>query len=90
MDAFRAGRFNGAGEDTSWVFSTLVEETDPYYYLTDLPGYLAIQDKIDSDWQDERAWDRKCLLNIARMGKFSSDRTINEYAREIWGILPVV
>jgi len=90
MDAFRAGRFNGAGEDTSWVFSTLVEETDPYYYLTDLPSYLEIQDKIDSDWQDERAWDRKCLLNIARMGKFSSDRTINEYAREIWGILPVV
>ena len=90
MDAFRAGRFNGAGEDTSWVFSTLVEETDPYYYLADLPGYLAIQDRIDADWLDEKAWDRKCLLNIARMGKFSSDRTINEYAREIWGILPVV
>ena len=90
MDAFRSGRFNGAGDDTSWVFSMLVEETDPYYYLADLPSYLAIQDRIDADWKDEEAWDRKCLLNIARMGKFSSDRTISEYAREIWGILPVI
>ncbi len=37
-----------------------------------------------------RAWNRKSLLNIARMGKFSSDRTVNEYAREIWKIKPAV
>ncbi len=89
MDAFRAGRFNVPGCDASWVYTTLVEREDPFYYLADLEEYLDIQDRIDNDWNDKTSWDRKCLLNIARMGKFSSDRTVAEYAREIWGITPV-
>ena len=89
MDAFRAGRFNVPGCDASWVYTTLVEREDPFYYLADLEEYLDIQDRIDTDWNNNTSWDRKCLLNIARMGKFSSDRTVAEYAREIWGITPV-
>jgi len=90
MDAFRAGRFNVPGCDCSWVYSMLVEHHDPFYYLADLEEYLDIQDRIDADWNNQAEWDRKCLLNIARMAKFSSDRTVAEYAREIWGITPVV
>ncbi len=90
MDAFRAGRFNVPGCDCTWVYSMLVENHDPFYYLADLGEYLDIQDRIDADWNNPGEWDRKCLLNIARMGKFSSDRTVAEYARDIWGITPVV
>jgi len=90
MDAFRAGRFNVPGCDCSWVYSMLVEHHDPFYYLADLEEYLDIQDRIDADWNNQAEWDRKCLLNIARMAKFSSDRTVAEYARELWGITPVV
>jgi starch phosphorylase len=45
---------------------------------------------VDVDYRDRAAWNRKALLNIARMGKFSSDRTIVEYARDIWKIRPAV
>ena len=90
MDAFKSGRFNTPGCDSTWVYSMLVENEDPFHYLADLEEYLDIQDQIDKDWNSPKTWDVKCLMNIARMGKFSSDRTVAEYARDIWGITPVV
>jgi starch phosphorylase len=54
--------------------------------LADLRDYMDTQDKIDALYRDEIAWDKKALLNVACSGKFSSDRTIAEYASEIWKI----
>jgi starch phosphorylase len=49
-----------------------------------------VQQQVDIEYRDRAAWSRKALLNIARMGKFSSDRTVAEYARDVWKIKPAV
>ena len=54
----------------------------------DLRSYIEVQDKVSALYKKTREWDRKALLNVARSGKFSSDRTIREYAEDIWHISP--
>jgi starch phosphorylase len=61
---------------------------DQYFVLADLVPYMQAQDKIDKLYRDQKAWHRMALANIAGSSKFSSDRTIREYATEIWGIKP--
>jgi starch phosphorylase len=68
------------------VFDGLLDPNDPYLLLKDLKAYLACQQLVDRAYHDQDDWHRRALLNVARMGKFSSDRAILEYAREIWGI----
>jgi starch phosphorylase len=74
----------------AWVREILLDENDEYVHLADLPAYLAAQQTIDEEYHDQSGWARKAILNVARMGKFSSDRTVAEYARDIWDIKPVV
>jgi starch phosphorylase len=62
---------------------------DPYFVLKDLPEYIEAQKKIDLAYRDPKKWHRMALINIATSGKFSSDRTIAEYAKEIWEIKPL-
>ncbi len=59
---------------------------DNYYLLLDLPGYVDTKLRALADTRDRKAFSRKCLLNIAASGCFSSDRTIEQYAEEIWNI----
>jgi starch phosphorylase len=61
---------------------------DQYFVLKDFPEYIKAQEKIDLAYRDQTQWHRMALLNIAASGKFSSDRTIGEYAKEIWNIKP--
>ncbi len=65
-------------------------QADQYFILKDLPMYIDAQAKIDADYRDQKKWSRMALINIASSGKFSSDRTIHDYAKEIWNIKPVV
>lgn len=65
------------------------ERGDQYYVLYDFKSYAEAQERIDQDYRDRRGWARKCLANLANSGGFSSDRTISEYAREIWHIRPI-
>ncbi len=62
---------------------------DQYFVLKDLPSYIEAQAKIDAAYRDQKKWTQMSLINIANSGKFSSDRTIHEYAKEIWNIKPV-
>jgi starch phosphorylase len=90
LDAFLGDRLSpGSPGKFSWVFWSLVDRPDPYYHLADLEAYLAAQEEAARLFQDRHAWARKAVLNVARMGKFSSDRTIREYARDIWKVTPV-
>ena len=52
--------------------------------LADFDSYVAAQKKVAEEYQDRNNWARKAILNIARSGKFSSDRTIEDYVRDIW------
>jgi starch phosphorylase len=90
LDAFLGDRLSpGSPGKFSWVFWSLVDRPDPYFHLADLEAYLAAQEEVARLYQDRQAWARKAVLNVARMGKFSSDRTIREYARDIWKVAPV-
>lgn len=70
------------------IVDSLLEFNDHYMLLADLRDFIGTQEKVDLLYRDETAWDTKALLNVARSGKFSSDRTIAEYARDIWHIEP--
>jgi starch phosphorylase len=59
---------------------------DPYLCLADFRSYSDAQEKIDAAYRDKPRWARMAIMNTARVGKFSSDRTIHEYAREIWNL----
>jgi starch phosphorylase len=61
---------------------------DNYLLLADYSSYIASQDEVDALYQQPQEWARTSILNTAAMGKFSSDRTISEYASEIWNIKP--
>ena len=68
------------------IYSSLMEYGDQYFVLEDFENYRKTQRDINRDYKDRITWAKKMLINIANAGKFSSDRTILEYANEIWGI----
>jgi glycogen phosphorylase len=57
-------------------------------HLADLTSYVKAQEQLGELYADPEKWARKAILNVAASGKFSSDRTIAEYASEIWGVKP--
>lgn len=67
---------------------TLIYGGDPYFHFADFSAYADAQERAEHDFRETRVWNRRALLNVARMGKFSSDRTIQQYARDIWKIPP--
>ena len=89
MDALASDRFCPNEQGLfRWIFDELVHRGDRYYHIADFPAYVETQTRIDADYLNEEVWWRKAILNVARIGKFSSDRTVTEYAREIWHIGP--
>ncbi len=90
LDAFRDSRFcpRTPGQH-QWVYNKLLADHEQYFHLADLESYLKMHDEAGRLYRDRAAWARKAILNVARIGKFSSDRTIREYAEDIWKIRPV-
>jgi starch phosphorylase len=80
-----------AGGDTN-LFLPLVENLlgkDPFLVLADYQSYVDCQSQVSALWLDPEAWTRKSILNAARMGKFSSDRSIRDYCAQVWNVKPV-
>ena len=91
IDRIAAGDF---AEGDATLFQPLVESLlseDEYLLLADYVSYVACQDRVEEAYRDAEAWTRMSILNAARCGFFSSDRTIDEYATDIWRVprLPV-
>ena len=89
IDVLRSGFFSRGDPE---LFAPLVEnllEHDPYFVLADFTAYADCQRQVARAFEDRAAWTRKSLLNTARSGKFSSDRSIGEYCRDIWRVEPV-
>jgi len=70
------------------VVQSLLDWGDHYMLLADLRDYIETQEKVDGAYKDREGWTRKAILNVARAGKFSSDRAIREYMSEIWHAEP--
>jgi len=81
-DADQRDLYHGLLDSTGW------SRADNYYTLLDYQSYIDAKLQANADYADRRAFGRKCLWNIASAGKFSSDRTIRQYAEEIWHIEP--
>jgi len=71
------------------ISDTLLHDGDNYLLLADYEAYVACQDRVSEAYRDQDLWTRMSILNTAHMGKFSTDRTIEEYAEEIWNVKPI-
>ncbi len=89
MDALASDRFctNEHGL-FRWIFDELIHRGDRYFNIADFPGYIETQQLISGEYRKGDIWWRKAILNVARTAKFSSDRAVMEYARDIWHIGP--
>jgi starch phosphorylase len=90
LDAFRDNRFGARGAASyEWVYHKLLADGEQYFHVADLDDYLRAHEEVTRLYGDRPAWTAKAILNTARIGTFSSDRTIREYARDIWDLRPV-
>jgi len=89
LDAIAGGQFcrDEPGRYRSLI-DALLWGGDHYLLLADFDSYMAAQERVDALYRDPDAWAHKAILNVAAMGFFSSDRTIREYARGVWGLQP--
>jgi starch phosphorylase len=90
LDQIRTGFFSP--DDPlrfSDIFHTLVDWGDHYMVLADFAAFAEAQKQVDERFRNPRAWTESAIENVAGMGQFSSDRTIGEYAREIWHVKPL-
>jgi starch phosphorylase len=70
------------------IWNALLTHGDYYMHLADLSAYVSTQEKVGQLYRQPEAWTRRAVLNVAHSGKFSSDRTIAEYAADIWRAEP--
>jgi starch phosphorylase len=86
LDAIAGGQFSADDRDRYGDLVAGLHVHDPYMLGADFDAYWAAQRAVDRLWAEPGEWWRKSILNTARMGWFSSDRTIREYAKEIWRV----
>ncbi len=89
IDFIASGRLSGGDSE---LFRPLVDNllgSDPFLVLADYQAYIDCQYQVDERWRDQRAWTRQSIINVARMSKFSSDRSIRDYCERIWEVQPI-
>jgi len=88
MDMIRDGFYSPNSPDDFKDVVNLLLNHDRFLTLADYNAYITAQELVSATYQDQAKWAKMAIMNIASSGKFSSDRTIAEYAREIWGMEP--
>ena len=68
---------------------SLLDGGDPFMVMADYKSYVAKQEEVDAAYRNQENWARMAIMNTARVGKFSSDRTIHQYSKEVWNLNPV-
>src|SRR6516165_6803354 len=89
LDLIGAGALSQGDKE---LFRPIVDNLlfqDPFFLLADYQSYVDCQNQVNAQWVDQQNWTRKSILNVARMGKFSADRSIDDYCERIWKVKPV-
>jgi glycogen phosphorylase len=90
LDMIAGGAFSPGERDLFRpIVDSLLHHGDHYFLLADYASYVACQDEVARAYRDPAEWTKRSILNVANMGRFSSDRTIRQYADEVWGVTPV-
>lgn len=88
IDQIQSGFFTPNDPNKFHDLVNILMNHDRFYLFADYESYIEAQKKVDQLYQNPNEWTKKCIMNIASSGKFSSDRTIAQYGREIWGVEP--
>lgn len=88
VEQIETGFFTPDQPDSLRDLVNVIRNHDRFYVCADYEDYIRAQDKVNELYLDQDAWNKKCLINIASSGKFSTDRTITDYATEIWNVKP--
>jgi starch phosphorylase len=86
LDYIASGAFSPGDANLFRPIVDNLRNSDPFLVLADFQSYLDAQGRVSDLWHDQEAWTRQSILNVARMGQFSSDRSIRDYAKDIWRI----
>ena len=90
LDSLVSGEWTNYKPDKfRMIFDEIMNNRDSYYILKDFDSYVQAQEKVEKLYKDKANWQKMCLMNIANSGKFTSDRTIKQYAEEIWHLQKV-
>lgn len=89
LETLESGVFAGGDKELYRPLIDSLKHHDEYMLMADYTSYVACQERVSAAYLDITQWTKKSILNVAQMGKFSTDRTISEYAKDIWGIKPV-
>jgi starch phosphorylase len=90
IDLINSGLFSHGDRDLFRPLTDDLVNHDPYLVLADYASYADCQDEVDRRYQDPAQWTRMSILNVARIGRFSSDRSIRDYCRDIWKVPTLV
>jgi starch phosphorylase len=89
IESLSDGTWSSNPREFQLIYNDLMLRNDEFYVLADFEAYLYAQQLVQKLYEDRTAWARTMLVNIAKSGYFSSDRTIQEYADQIWGLTPI-
>lgn len=89
IDLIKCGFFSPENPNLFQPLLDILLNSDTYMHLADFKSYYDCQKRVAADFIDKDLWAKKSIINVANMGKFSTDRTISEYAKDIWKIKPV-
>jgi starch phosphorylase len=89
IELLEGGFFSRGDRDLFLPLTRALRERDDYLLCADYPSYIAAQDRVGGTWLSQEAWQKMSVLNVARVGNFSSDRAIREYCEKIWQAKPV-
>ncbi len=89
FERIRTGLFSRGDRELFRPLLDSLQWRDEYLVIADFPSYLACQERVSETFGKPQEWTEKSILNVARMGKFSSDRAIREYCEDIWKVKPV-
>jgi len=89
IDQIHGGYFSPGSPQLFHPITESLFRYDPYFVLADYASYIQCQEKVNEVYRDQNRWTKMAVLNVARSGKFSSDRAIRQYAESIWEALPV-